>query len=88
MSIVKQVPINADGGYWSVVRPIETGEDGRTVPVTPPWCAWYRQIGGEEYAVVRTPTARPEAPDVESVAVTAVLAAVGLGIPKGRNEGK
>ena len=89
MSIIRQIPSAADGGYWYVTQPIEAEEEGsKTAPIAAPWCAWYATIGGTDYVVVRRPDPLPVPPDEEAVSVSDVLAAVGLSIPRGRVGGK
>ena len=87
MSIIRQIPSAADGGYWYVTQPIED-EDGTTAPIEPSWCAWYATIDGTDYVVVRRPDPLPVPPDEEAVGVSEVLAAVGLSIPRGRLRGR
>ena len=89
MSITKQVPVNADGGYWYVSKPTEAEEGGgKTAPIDPPWCAWYVTQDGVDYVVTRTPTPRTTGYDTEEITVEEALQLTGLGIPKGRIEGK
>ena len=87
MSIIRQIPSTADGGYWYVTQPVED-EGGTTAPIDPPWCAWYATIDGTDYVVVRRPDPLPVPPDEEVVSVSDVLAAVGLSIPRGRLRGR
>ena len=89
MSIIRQIPSAADGGYWYVTQPVEAEEEGgKTAPIVPPWCAWYATVDGTDYVVVRRPDPLPVPPDEEVVSVSDVLAAVGLSIPRGRIGGK
>ena len=91
VSIIRQIPNAADGGYWYVTQPVEIeeeGEGGKTAPIDAPWCAWYATLSGTDYVVVRRPDPLAVPPDEEAVSVSDVLAAVGLSIPLGRVEGK
>ena len=93
MSIIKQVPIAADGGYWYVSKPIyETLENGivggKIPPIASPYCAWYVTQDGVDYVVTRSPTPRATGYDTEEITVEEALQLIGLGIPKGRIEGK
>ena len=89
MSIIRQIPSAADGGYWYVTQPVEAEEQGgKTAPIDAPWCAWYATLAGTDYVVVRRPDHLPVAPDEEAVSVSDVLASVGLSIPRGRVRGK
>lgn len=48
-------PELADGGYWYVVPVVPDPEEGGRTPGQIPggWCAWYGEVDGTEYAVVR-----------------------------------
>lgn len=90
MSITKQVPVNADGGYWYITKPVPSSStpNRKVIPVSPPFIAWHGVVDGVEYVAVRTPHALPDSYDIEEVSAEEVFSIVGDGVPEGRIDGK
>ena len=56
MSLLKQVAQLSDGGYWyTTTVDVDPVEGASPTIQAPSWCAWYGNINGTRYAVVRTP---------------------------------
>ena len=90
MAHVETPPEAADGGFWYVVEPITTDEEGLRPPEFPGagWCAWYGTVEGVSYAAVRCPAPVVGIPTADVPAADVLAAAAQVVKPRGRIGGR
>lgn len=80
----------SDGGYWYVLEAVPHPDDGEGLSpgeVPSGWCAWYREIDGTDYVVIRTPDPIEGVDNISDILPAAVLSDQ-VSRPRGRVGGR